>query len=57
MRTLASSDAIVFGALTYMGSAHSLFKLFLEAAFTPWLHQQWKDEIGVGFYQLGFTFG
>jgi NAD(P)H dehydrogenase (quinone) len=31
MKRLLASDAIVFGAPTYMGSAHGLFKLFLEA--------------------------
>ncbi|BBD96999.1 flavodoxin family protein [Sphingobium amiense] len=46
---LAAADAIVFGAPTYMGSAHGLFKLFLEAAFTPWLDQVWKDKIAAGF--------
>jgi len=46
---LASADAIVFGAPTYMGSAHGLFKLFLEAGFTPWLGQDWKDKIAAGF--------
>jgi len=49
MAKLAAGDAIVFGAPTYMGSAHGLFKLFLEAAFTPWLNQAWKDKIGAGF--------
>lgn len=49
MDKLAASDAIVFGAPTYMGSAHGLFKLFLETAFTPWLDQVWKDKIAAGF--------
>ncbi len=47
--TLGSSDAIIFGAPTYMGSAHGLFKLFLEACFTAWLDQDWKDKIAAGF--------
>lgn len=49
MARLTAADAIVFGAPTYMGSAHGLFKLFLEAAFTPWLDQVWKDKIAAGF--------
>lgn len=49
MRRLASSDAIVFGAPTYMGSMHGLFKLFLEQGFVPWLGQEWKDKIAAGF--------
>jgi NAD(P)H dehydrogenase (quinone) len=57
MGRLASADAIVFGAPTYMGSAHGLFKLFLEAAFTPWLDQMWKDKIGAGFTNSGSRSG
>ncbi|PRY04479.1 flavodoxin family protein [Paraburkholderia sp. BL25I1N1] len=49
MRTLSAADAIVFGAPTFMGSAHGLFKLFLETGFTPWLTQDWKDKIAAGF--------
>jgi NAD(P)H dehydrogenase (quinone) len=49
MKHLQSADAIVFGAPTYMGSAHGLFKLFLESGFTPWLDQSWKDKIAAGF--------
>lgn len=49
MERLSSSDAIVFGAPTFMGSAHGLFKLFLETGFTPWLGQSWKDKIAAGF--------
>lgn len=49
LKRLSKVDAIVFGAPTYMGSAHGLFKLFLEAAFTPWLTQDWKDKIAAGF--------
>lgn len=37
MARLAKADAIVFGAPTYMGSAHGLFKLFLETGYTPGL--------------------
>jgi NAD(P)H dehydrogenase (quinone) len=49
MSRLAAADAIVFGAPTYMGSAHGLFKLFLETGFTPWLNQMLKDKIAAGF--------
>lgn len=49
MSELEAAHAIVFGAPTYMGSAHGLFKLFLENGFTPWLSQLWKDKIGAGF--------
>ncbi|MGF6492091.1 NAD(P)H dehydrogenase (quinone) [Luteibacter sp. 621] len=46
---LDEADAIVFGAPTYMGSAHGLFKLFLEYGFSPWLGQSWKDKVAAGF--------
>ncbi len=49
MQNLAAADAIVFGAPTYMGSMHGLFKLFLEHAFAPWVDQEWKDKIAAGF--------
>jgi len=49
MLCLASADAIVLGAPTYMGSIHGLFKLFLEHAFAPWLAQEWKDKVAAGF--------
>jgi NAD(P)H dehydrogenase (quinone) len=50
MARLDRCDAIIFGAPTYMGSAHGVFKLFLEAAFLPrWLHQDWKDKLAGGF--------
>jgi len=49
MQSLATADAIVFGAPTYMGSMHGLFKLFLEHGFAPWLGQEWKDKIAAGF--------
>jgi len=49
MQNLAAADAIVFGAPTYMGSMHGLFKLFLEHAFAPWVGQEWKDKIAAGF--------
>jgi NAD(P)H dehydrogenase (quinone) len=49
MEKIAVCDAVIFGAPTYMGSTHGLFKLFLDAAITPWLSQAWKDKIAAGF--------
>jgi len=50
MEALDSSDGIVFGCATYMGSASAIFKSFLEAAFLPhWLEQRWKDKVAAGF--------
>ncbi|MCW3065457.1 MAG: Multimeric flavodoxin WrbA [Solirubrobacterales bacterium] len=49
MTLLERSDAIVFGAPTLMGSLSAGFKAFLEAAFTPWATQAWKDKLAGGF--------
>jgi NAD(P)H dehydrogenase (quinone) len=57
MSRLAAADAIVFGAPTYMGSAHGLFKLFLEAGIVPWRSQEWKDKIAAGFTNSGARSG
>lgn len=49
MRTLERANAVIFGAPTLMGSLSAVFKAFLEAAFTPWTTQAWKDKIAGGF--------
>jgi multimeric flavodoxin WrbA len=49
MALLDRSDAIVFGAPTFMGSLSWVFKAFLEAAYTPWSTQAWKDKLAGGF--------
>ncbi|MEU9347737.1 flavodoxin family protein [Streptomyces sp. NPDC048278] len=49
MELLKESDAIVFGAPTYMGSVSAVFKAFLEAGFYPFLGQEWKDKLAGGF--------
>jgi NAD(P)H dehydrogenase (quinone) len=49
MQILESSDAIVFGATTYMGSVSAIYKAFLEKAFDAWKDQLWKDKIAAGF--------
>lgn len=46
---LDRADAIVFGCPTLMGSVSAVFKAFLEAAFTPWTEQAWKDKLAGGF--------
>ena len=45
MGELDSCDGIAFGCATYMGSASSIFKAFLESAF----QQRWKDKVAAGF--------
>ncbi|MFD9686282.1 flavodoxin family protein [Kitasatospora sp. NPDC059146] len=46
---LDRSDAIVFGSPTLMGSVSAVFKAFMEAAFTPFVTQSWKDKLAGGF--------
>lgn len=46
---LAASQAIVFGAPTYMGGPPWQFKKFADASSKPWFTQQWKDKIAGGF--------
>lgn len=49
MKTLDESDAIIFGAPTFMGSISAVFKAFMEATFPLWFEQRWKDKIASGF--------
>jgi multimeric flavodoxin WrbA len=46
---LKSSDAIIFGAPTYMGSASAKFKAFMDATSKPFFEGAWKDKIAAGF--------
>lgn len=46
---LAASDAIVFGAPTYMGGPSWQFKRFADATSKPWAGQAWKDKLAAGF--------
>ncbi|MET9616122.1 flavodoxin family protein [Kitasatospora indigofera] len=46
---LDRSDAIVLGCPTLMGSVSAVFKAFMEAAFTPFTTQAWKDKLAGGF--------
>ncbi|MEV7025344.1 flavodoxin family protein [Kitasatospora sp. NPDC093558] len=49
MALLDRSDAIVFGSPTLMGSVSAVFKAFMEAAFTPFTTQAWKDKLAGAF--------
>ena len=42
-------DAVVLGCPTLMGSVSAVFKAFLEAAFTAFTTQAWKDKLAGGF--------
>lgn len=48
-QTLASADAIVFGAPTYMGSVSAPFKAFMDASSKVWATHGWKDKLAAGF--------
>lgn len=47
--TLNRSDAIIFGAPTYMGSAPWQFKRFSDDSSKIWAKLGWKDKIFAGF--------
>ena len=57
MSTLASSDAIVFGAPTYMGMVSGPFKCFADATAELWFSMAWKDKIAGGFTTSGYASG
>lgn len=46
---LDSSDAIIFGSPTYMGSVSAKFKEFMDASSKRWFTQKWKNKIAAGF--------
>ncbi len=50
---LATADAIIFGAPTYMGSASAGMKLFMDASSKVWYTQGWKNKIAAGFTNSG----
>lgn len=46
---LDRADAIIFGSATYMGSAASEMKHFMESAVDRWFTRAWCDKIAGGF--------
>jgi len=46
---LDASDAIIFGAPTYMGGPAAQFKAFADATGGKWYTSAWKDKIASGF--------
>ncbi|QDK98557.1 flavodoxin family protein [Acinetobacter tandoii] len=48
-QTLDQSDAIIFGAPTYMGTAPWQFKKFADASSKKWFNRAWQDKIFGGF--------
>jgi NAD(P)H dehydrogenase (quinone) len=53
---LDSSDAIVFGAPTYMGTASSAFHVFAEATSKRFMGP-WRDKLAAGFTNSGAKSG
>ena len=54
---LDASDAIVFGAPTYMGSVSGPFKMFMDATSKAWFTQKWKNKLAGGFTNSGSMSG
>jgi len=46
---LDTTDAIVFGAPTYMAGPSAQFKAFMDASSARWADQRWKDKLAAGF--------
>lgn len=46
---LDESDAIIFGAATYMGGPTAQFKAFADATAGKWFSSAWKNKIASGF--------
>lgn len=46
---LAASDALIFGAPTYMGSLSASFKAFMDASSKVWQDHAWADKLAAGF--------
>jgi NAD(P)H dehydrogenase (quinone) len=57
LAALSASDAIVFGASTYMGMVSWPFKAFADATAPMWMTSAWKDKIAAGFTASGFPSG
>ena len=46
---LHGSDAIIFGAPTYMGSASAAFKAFMDGTSKQFASRAWQDKLAAGF--------
>ena len=57
MEQLNSSDAIIFGSPTYMGSVSAQFKAFADATSAVYFSRQWKDKLAAGFTVSGSPSG
>lgn len=50
---LEKSDAIIFGAPTYMGSLSGPFKMFIDTTSKIFFAQKWKNKVAGGFTNSG----
>ena len=57
LAALAASDAVVFGAPTYMGMVSGVFKMFADATAPIWFSQAWRDKLAGGFTSSGYPSG
>jgi len=55
--TLAASDAIIFGAPTYMGGPSGPMKTWIDTTSKVWFTQGWKDKLAAGFTVSGSWYG
>jgi len=49
LNEIETSDGIILGSPTFMGSVSAVMKAFMETAFVPWRTQKWKDKFGSAF--------
>src|SRR5208337_2085622 len=54
---LDDSDAIIFGAPTYMAGASAQFKAFEDATVGRWVKQAWQGKLAAGFSNSGSPSG
>lgn len=54
---LDASDAIIFGAPTFMGGPAAQFKAFADATVGSWFEQKWRDKLAAGFTVSGTPSG
>lgn len=57
MEQLNSSDAIIFGSPTYMGSVSAQFKAFIDATSVVYFNRKWQDKLAAGFTVSGSPSG
>lgn len=46
---ITASDAVIFGAPTYMGDVSGVFKVFADATASVFFTGAWKDKLAAGF--------